>query len=322
MDFRAFLIKHGEAISFALQSGKSDVRRAQHWLKNEQQQYLKKVHGKCQENTARTKLELLRKKNLHASRTNSCIDEKKAYEKAKRQLEEIETKIKNVQKWSTQLDKEALDFNGQLQALTSLVDTTLPKAQHRLEQMVLALEKYHEVATTSSENQSTTTDINMQRALPDQAIDITIALAISLRDNTPIHQLRIDAPLDDTVSFRESFFSALDFDSINIDCHQQAFLPTDKIIIDRDAIYTSPVYLERIAPNAQKNDSGWYLGTLHNNTNRQLTSTTIEDIQYDCPSIKKLLLMPYGSLIILTRQGVAIILDPNNDVLINHGNNQ
>ena len=320
MDFRACLIKQCEEYSFAIQSGKSDVRKMQQWLKNEQAPYLKKLSEKCQETLSRRKIELLRKKNIVTTKSNSCIDEKRALEKAKRHYEEVQTKIKNLKKWTIQLDKDTLDFNGQLQELTTLIDTKLPKAQNSLEQMVISIERYRQVVTPHSEID--TVNKSMQMALPDQSIDITVALAKSLRSKTPNAKQRHDSIENNTLSFRDSIISGIDFKTIEIEYHQQTYMPSNKITIDTNASFVSPIYLERVATTSQANDSVWYIGNVSDKMEPLLASTSIGDIQYDCQGIEKIFLMPAGTLILLSRQGIEIFLDLNDNVLINNGQNQ
>jgi len=317
IDFRACLVKQCEEYSFAIQSGKSDIRKMQHWLKHEQAPYLKKLLEKCQETLSRTKIELLRKKNVVSTKTNSCIDEKRALEKAKKHFEEVQDKLRNLKKWIIQLEKDALDFNGQIQGLTTVVDTTLPKAQSRLEQMVLSIENYQNAS--SPQSQTNTTSKNKQIALPNSAIEITVELAKSLRSKTPTLQQRLNCIENNTISFRDSILSNIDYNMLDFTYHKQSYLPSNKIIVDTNTVFSSPIYFERVTTAPESNDSGWYIGNINEALEPLLASTSVGDIQYDYPNIESLFSMPVGTIIILSRHGIDMILDLNNNILLDNG---
>ena len=72
----------------------------------------------------------------------SFVDERKAYEKAKRMKEEAELKIRIVEKWKMTLDMEIEKLVPPTRRFQSLLDEITPKAVARLDHMMDRLEEY------------------------------------------------------------------------------------------------------------------------------------------------------------------------------------
>jgi hypothetical protein len=72
----------------------------------------------------------------------SCVDERKAYEKAKRMKEEAELKIQVVEKWKMTLDMEIEKLVPPTRRFQALLDELTPKAVARLDHMLDRLEEY------------------------------------------------------------------------------------------------------------------------------------------------------------------------------------
>ena len=85
------------------------------------------------------------------SRKTDCIDEKRAFEKAKRRKEEAEAKVRLVKKWSSMLDHTIGKKLGPCKSFSILLDHLTPKALSRLDQMLLKLDEYFR---TTPEKQS------------------------------------------------------------------------------------------------------------------------------------------------------------------------
>ena len=72
----------------------------------------------------------------------SCVDERKAYEKAKRMKEEAEFKIRMVERWQIALDQQIEKLVPPCRRFGSMLDELTPKAVARLEHMMDRLEDY------------------------------------------------------------------------------------------------------------------------------------------------------------------------------------
>ena len=66
-------------------------------------------------------------------------------------MDEAETKIANVKRWSRQLEREILLYKGHCQQLARAVEGDLPRAVASLEKMVAALERYVKLAAPAQQ---------------------------------------------------------------------------------------------------------------------------------------------------------------------------
>jgi hypothetical protein len=72
----------------------------------------------------------------------SCIEEKKALEKARRRLEYAEQKAELVRRWSPVVQQQFREMCVRLVRFREVIDLDCPKAMARLDQMLRALDAY------------------------------------------------------------------------------------------------------------------------------------------------------------------------------------
>jgi len=72
----------------------------------------------------------------------SSVDERKAWEKAKRMKEEAEAKIERIKGWTVALEREVEKLRPPCHRLDELLVTLTPRALMRLEHMIENLEIY------------------------------------------------------------------------------------------------------------------------------------------------------------------------------------
>jgi hypothetical protein len=72
----------------------------------------------------------------------SCIDERKALEKAKRRLRLAEEKVQAVRRWKVQIRKEVEEFQVQIAKLRQFLESDLVRSIISLQRMSEALEQY------------------------------------------------------------------------------------------------------------------------------------------------------------------------------------
>lgn len=138
------MIKFAEAANVALADAESEGARTLIWLQNEQLQYWTSQIRKRQDLVARCE-EAVRMKKLFvdsAGRRSSAVDEIKALDKAKRMLEEAQTKLANCKMWSRRLEKSVQDYRGTVQRFSTTVSNVLPVYAAKLEASVRTLERY------------------------------------------------------------------------------------------------------------------------------------------------------------------------------------
>ncbi|MCY2951938.1 MAG: hypothetical protein NTU53_08165 [Planctomycetota bacterium] len=142
--FRTAMCKFGEAANIALCDAEAELQRTQTWLETEQASYWAGQIRKRQELVARCK-EAVRMKTLFknaAGSRDSAVDEQKALAVAMKQLEEATQKLANVKLWARRLAKELSLYKGAVQRFATSVQSGIPVAVSRLDQMVVTLEQY------------------------------------------------------------------------------------------------------------------------------------------------------------------------------------
>lgn len=72
----------------------------------------------------------------------SCIDERKALEKAKRRLHTAEEKVQAVRRWKMQIRKEVEEFEVQIARLRQFLEGDLIRSISALQRMSEALDQY------------------------------------------------------------------------------------------------------------------------------------------------------------------------------------
>ena len=74
----------------------------------------------------------------------SCLDEKKAVERAVNRLRLCEEKVRVTKHWRNQMRYKSEEFSGKMARLQNYLDNDLPRAQAAIGRKIAALEKYSE----------------------------------------------------------------------------------------------------------------------------------------------------------------------------------
>ncbi len=145
-EFKHGLTEFATITMAALDEAQSDVQRTLWWVQHEQLSYWKGHKKKIQKKLDVARSELFRAQVASPDQRVPATSERKAVERAERELEEADTKIANVKRWTRLLEREVLLYKGQCQGLSHAVEGELPRALGRLERMIVALEKYVRLA--------------------------------------------------------------------------------------------------------------------------------------------------------------------------------
>jgi hypothetical protein len=141
--FRYRFVEFDDAARIALDTVRSDVTSVEMWLKTEQLRYwnlqLRRRHDEMKQ--AWREYVNARYGDRRTGKP-SCIDERKAWERAKRRREEAEQKIRLVKSWAATLDREAELLLPRCQRFEEILCRLSPKALARLDHMLDNLEKY------------------------------------------------------------------------------------------------------------------------------------------------------------------------------------
>ena len=119
-----------------------EARRPEQWI-DELSAYWPKEVRKASDNLSEARISLEKcELTINAEDRRSCIDERKALEKAKRRLRTCEEKVQAVRRWKVQIRKEIEEFQVQIAKLRQFLESDLVRSITSLKQMSEALEKY------------------------------------------------------------------------------------------------------------------------------------------------------------------------------------
>jgi hypothetical protein len=121
-----------------------EVRRAMQWVQQDRRDFWNQQVRKSEEQFAEARIALERCRMFTAipGERPSCIDERKALEKAQRRLRIAQEKAEQVRHWSRVIERELLDFKAAMNVLAAWLLGDFPRAVATLERMALALEEY------------------------------------------------------------------------------------------------------------------------------------------------------------------------------------
>lgn len=96
-----------------------------------------------------------------------------------------------------------------------------------------------------------------------------------------------------------------------------ATLFQDKIILAKECLNKEKLFMERIEPDLEKGDSGWFINTLEDDS---------EDIEYEAiyafqllklrPELISVLMLPPGFIVLVNKNTIEKVIDSNNQVVL------
>jgi biopolymer transport protein ExbB/TolQ len=141
--FRHKYVEFDEQARTALETITNDVRSVSGWLHREQLKYwereFRKRHDKMKE--AWRDYVNARYSDPKTGKP-SCVDERKAWELAKRRRAEAQAKIEHVKRWAIRLEQEVEKLMPRCHRFDELIARLTPKALARLDHMLDNLEDY------------------------------------------------------------------------------------------------------------------------------------------------------------------------------------
>jgi hypothetical protein len=143
-DFRAALVSFAQEAREAVDSFEMEVRRTLDWLLESQPQYWQHEVRKCEDRVTEAKIELERSRNskLPGGETPSCMEERKALERARARRQYTEEKVESVRKWGYAAQREEAEYAGRASQLSGMFDADLPQAIAELDRVLTSLESY------------------------------------------------------------------------------------------------------------------------------------------------------------------------------------
>jgi len=142
--FASFAHETGQAVSECEIQG----QRAVDWITVDQAAYWKAEVRKMSElvNKALKDLEYCKAFKKVGNNQPSCIEEKKALEKARQRLARAEQKAEAVRRWTPIVQQQFREACVRLVRFREVIDVDCPRAMAQLERMLKALDAYRQVA--------------------------------------------------------------------------------------------------------------------------------------------------------------------------------
>ncbi|WP_010582931.1 hypothetical protein [Schlesneria paludicola] len=147
-DVRAALIKFQERAATALGDLRQKIDRTVSWLELDRPSYWREQELRAfdQVASARVSYETCRLRTV-GGRHSDCIEEKKAFEKAKMRMEYVRLKQAAVRKWMVQAGREANEYRARTSTFQRTIENDVPLMIAQLGRMIDAIEAYSETAT-------------------------------------------------------------------------------------------------------------------------------------------------------------------------------
>ena len=140
---RAQFVKFDEDCRASLDGIRADVYRIEEWLRREQGPHWKHELRRLSERVEKARRDyVLARNDTGPTRKPSCVDEKKALDKAVKLRDEAERKVRAVAKGLQVTGQEVAKALGPCTVLSSRLATLAPRCLARLDQMLDSLDEY------------------------------------------------------------------------------------------------------------------------------------------------------------------------------------
>ncbi len=145
-DFRAALADFADDVTRALGSVESEVQRMSWWLSHERPAHWRAEVRRREDKVSRAKAEIARKQLIAAPEPASVVEERKALERAERDLASAVARQEATRKWAAAWDHEASVYKGSCAGLGEIIGRDVPRAMERLSRLADLIEEYERIA--------------------------------------------------------------------------------------------------------------------------------------------------------------------------------
>ncbi|MFG0333934.1 MAG: hypothetical protein ACF8TS_11275 [Maioricimonas sp. JB049] len=146
-DFKVALQEFQDEAGLAVSALQLEAQRALEWCEHDRPAYWTREGRRAFDTVAETRAALNTcQMRTVAGRRSSCIEEKQAFEKAKRRLQHCQEQVERTRRWAVRLRHVCDEFRSHLGTTQRAFDGEIPRTLALLERMLTALEAYAEVA--------------------------------------------------------------------------------------------------------------------------------------------------------------------------------
>lgn len=141
--FRGALARFEQRAQDALEALSGETRRADDWLRDDRPAYWKEQTRLADEAVQQAKIDLNRCLMYPvADERPSCREERANLKQAQTRSDYCREKTERVKHWKRQLHHELFEYEGRIGHLRRMLETDLPRARIRLQQIVRRLDAY------------------------------------------------------------------------------------------------------------------------------------------------------------------------------------
>lgn len=145
-DLKAGVLKFQQEAQGGLDGAQMELHKLVAWIEQDRPAYWQAQTRRAFDQVAATRAALMScQMRTVGGHRPSCIEEKKAHQKARLRLELCHEKVKRVQQWAVKLQREVDEFRARMAAARRLVEHGLPLTVAILDRSIAALEAYAEV---------------------------------------------------------------------------------------------------------------------------------------------------------------------------------
>lgn len=140
----AALVRFAEEAQAALADMDLELRRANQWIEQDRPRYWEAQVRRSWEQVARARQELEQARMFQRTDEvpSSCIDQKKALQRAQKRLDLSMAKQQAVRQWVYRTAKQTEEYRGKVGPLMEWLSSEYPRALAALRRMALSLESY------------------------------------------------------------------------------------------------------------------------------------------------------------------------------------
>ena len=159
-EFRVALILFQERALTALGDLRQKIDRTVSWLEMDRPSYWRDQEHRAYDLLATTRIayETCRLRTV-GGRKSDCIEEKKAFERAKIRMEYVREKQLAVKKWMVQAGREANEYRARTSVFQRMLENEVPLLIAQMGRMIDAIEAYSEIQTTKMDVASLKTSV-------------------------------------------------------------------------------------------------------------------------------------------------------------------
>lgn len=141
--FRGALARFEKRVEDALGDLAGEMRRVMDWLEHDRPRHWKEQSRQASDAVHQAKLDLERCLMFPvADERPACREERANLKKAQLRVEYCREKVERVKHWNRQLQHELFEYEGRVGQLQRMLETDLPAARAKLQQIVQRLDAY------------------------------------------------------------------------------------------------------------------------------------------------------------------------------------